>query len=386
MKIIQWYDTFNYELGGAPTSILALAEGMKDVESEVIVNAVRNFPLIQKHSENVSIRSFLPYEVFYSTKLFLLPYKLLLEYIRFKNKKEYLENTKYDILNVNGPTVNWRFIEFDKVLHKPFLQKITNFKFVNKPKLLTLRGMPSDLTNNPIDIYNEKRMIEMFDNIICVDKNIYYSVMKHIKSKNLKKNVWFIPNFVDTSIFKYTIPSHNEKLKILFIGRLDPSRGLDLVYRLIKNLPNYVELYIIGSAISDKLEKFKRFIAGRENIKFYPNIPNRLIPKYIERCDVVLNPVKIEGISRVSLESLSCGRPVIMLNIGDRYPTIHGKTGYLIKEDINELLSLLEYINNNKNELEELGKNGRNIIEKEYSKEAIIPRIKKVYENILEEK
>jgi len=386
MKIIQWYDTFNYVIGGAPTSVLALADAMKDVESEVIVNAVRDFPLIQKYSENVNIRSFLPYEVFHGTKLFLLPYKLLLEYIRFKNKKEYLENTNYDILNINGPTVNWRFINFDKVLHMPFLQKITNFKFVNKPKVLTLRGMPSDSTNNPIDIYNEKIMIDMFENIICVDKNLYYSAMKHIESKNLEKNIWFIPNFVDTSIFKYTKSHHNEKLKILFIGRLDHSRGLDLVYGLIKNLPNYVELHIIGSAIGDQLEEFKYFIAGKENIKFYPNISNRLIPKYIERCDVVLNPVKVEGISRASLESLSCGRPVIMLDMGDRHPTIHGKTGYLIKEGINELLSLLGYINNNKNELEKLGRNGRKIIEEEYSKEVIIPKIKKVYENILEEK
>lgn len=71
-----------------------------------------------------------------------------------------------------------------------------------------------------------------------------------------------------------------------------------------------------------------------------------------------------------------------MLDKGNRYPTIHGKTGYLIKEDINELLSLLEYINDNRSELEKLGRNARKIVEEQFSTDVIIPKIKKIYENL----
>jgi len=387
MKIIQWIDKFNPPLGGGPTSVLALINGMQDVKFEVVANAVYCHPLIEKYSGSAIISSFLPYDITGHPKYkgiykaLLLPYKTLSEYIRFKNKKKYLEKADYDILHVNGPEINYGFTTFDRLLHNPFFQKITNFKFVNKPKILTLHGTPSLETNNPADFYNEKRMIEMFDNIICVEGYIYEYVKKYAESKNAK-NVWFIPNFVDANKFKYTLPTYNEKLKVLFIGRLDPTRGLDLLYGLIKNLPEYIELQIIGSGASIKINELDSLIDNKTNIKFYPNIQNELIPKYIENADIILNPVKVEGISRSSLESLSCGRPVIMLDKGNRYPTIHGKTGYLIKEDINELLSLLEYINDNRSELEKLGRNARKIVEEQFSTDVIIPKIKKIYENL----
>lgn len=389
MKIIQWLDKFYPPMGGGPTFVITLTGSMPDIEFVIMANASYGYPIVKQYSKNTLIQSFLPNDIIHNSrykgiaKPILLPYKVISEYIRFKKKQKFLEMECYDILHINGPEINYGFTTFDRQLHGSFFQKIANFNFINKPKVLTLHGMPSLQTNNYCDFYNEKRMIEIFDNIICVEKFIYEHVKEYTESRNLQKNVWFIPNFVDTDKFKFTEPTYKEKIKVLFIGRLDPVRGLDLIYRLIKNLPGYVELDIIGSGNNNQLNELKSFINGKRDIKFYENIQNEFIPKYIADCDIVLNPGKLEGISRASLESLSCGRPVIMLDVGDRYPTIHHKTGYLIKDDINELLYLFEYINNNRRELENLGKNARKIIEDEFSNDIITPKIKNIYKDLI---
>jgi len=388
MKVIQWLDKFNPPLGGGPTAVLALINGMQDVEFEVVTNAAYGHPLIEKYSKNAIIHSFLPYDITQHPKYngvakpFMLPYKVISEYTRFKNKKKYLEKSDYDILHVNGPEINYGFTTFDRLFHKPFLQKITNFKFADKPKVLTLHGMPSDQTNNPADIYAEKRMIAMFDNIICVGMHIYTRVQNYVEVINQKKNIWFIPSSIDTNNFKYTTPNQNEKLKVLFIGRLSDDWELSLSGSLIKNLPQYAEFHIIGSGKVNIIKKIKSLIE-RRTVIFHTNIPNELIPMYISNADVVLNPVKTEGTSRVKLEAMSCGRPVIALDNDGKYPVINGKTGYIIKDDINELLSLLEYINDNRNELEKLGENARKIVEEEFSNEVIIPKIKKIYLDLM---
>lgn len=389
MKVIQWLDKFYPPLGGGPASILTLMNGLKEIEFEVITNASFEYPNLQQYSSNVSIRCFLPYDVtqrsFYKelTKPLYFPYKVASEYVRFKNKKKFLINAEYDILHVNGPELNYGFITFDRLLHRPFLQKISRFDFVNKPKVLTLRGTPSLQTNNYADLCNERQIIEMFDTIICVEKYIYHKLREQDKLTDMGINVFYIPNSVDINIFDYNVPKYSEKLKLLFIGRLAPVRGLNLIYDLIQNLPNYVELIIIGSGTSNRIKEFRSRIEGKRNVTFYQNVRNNLVSKYIKDCDIILNPVKVEGISRVSLESLACGRPVIMLDKGNRYPVINGKTGYLIKEDINELLSLLDSINTNKEELQRFGQRGRKIIENEFSNEVVLQKIENIYKELI---
>ena len=233
MKVIQWLDKFHPPLGGGPTAVLTLINYMQDVEFEIITNAVDGFPLTEKYSCNAFIHSFSPYDIVHLakykgiTKPFMLPRKVISEYIRFNNKCKYLEKTEYDILHVNGPGINYGFSTFDRLAHIYFLQTISNFNFVNKPKLLTLHGMPSLQTNNYADVKNEAKIIKHFDNIICVEKYICDYVTREAKSKHMQKNIWFIPNSIDITKFNYTIPSYDNNLKVLFIGRLDHVRGLE---------------------------------------------------------------------------------------------------------------------------------------------------------------
>ena len=87
------------------------------------------------------------------------------------------------------------------------------------------------------------------------------------------------------------------------------------------------------------------------------------------------------------LEALSCEVPVVASDVGGTNEVVqNSKTGYLFENGI--IKKAIEYINliNQKQEYEELGKNGRELIKKKYSWEAITEKIILIYKKILNEK
>ena len=390
MKVIQLADGFYPLIGGGSIAIRTWIENMPDVRFEVITNALPSQNLLEHYpySTNCYIRRFLPVDITYSPiykgriKLPLFPYKILSEWLRFSRKIKYLKRAEYDILHFNGPVTNYGFFMFDRILHRSCLTKLNDFSSIRHPKVLTLHGLPSEFTNNRADKENEERIIRMFDNIICVKSHIATKVKEYSKKIGQDKNVWFIPNSVATTLFSFAPLPNEDKLKVGFIGRLAEDNGLDLLIKLLDNLPSYAKIHIAALGKTDSINEFKSRFAKTERIHFYPNVPYKDLPRIFHGIDILFNPVKVPGLSRASLESMSCGRPVIMINTGDRYPTVQNKTGFLINEDIHELLELLECLNNNRKLLTRLGKKAREITEKEFSHDVIIPKLKNIYESL----
>jgi len=312
------------------------------------------------------------------TKKILFPYRVLTDIIRIKNKHEYLKKSNYDLVHFHGSGVGGALIKLSYMLKSvKVIEKLTDFSYV-EPKILTVHGLSFFMTDNPLVKEQEMEFINQFENIICVDEGLYNFLDENLEGKR----IWHVPNSVDTKKFKFTHLSSNKKLRIGFIGRLEESRGISLLYDLINKLSSYVEVYVLGAGNSIAIERFKSKV-DMSKIYFKTNVSYENVYKFYRKFDVLLNPVIAEGISRVTLEAMSSGRPVIMLSTGNRYPIINKKTGYLIKYDINELLSLLQYLHGNRDELKKIGKSAREIVEKEYNNKVIIAKIGEIYEKTI---
>jgi glycosyltransferase involved in cell wall biosynthesis len=388
-KILQYNPRFYPIIGGGELYIANIVRGIKEYYFDIITNALSGYPLRERFSNNAQVLRFLPYDwnlISSHTKKLdkaLFPYRLLSDIIRLRKKYAYLKKSKFDLLHVHGIGFEVNFLRVDSWLKFPILTKLIDFTFVSAPKLLTMHNLISPFMNNSVAKKFEHHIIDQFDNIIAVDKNIQSYVEEYVEDTNQDKKIWFIPNSVDTKLFTFTEAIENKKLKIGFIGRLERSRGLKLLYNLIRNLPDYVEMHVIGAGSATYMDRFKSNI-DISKIHFYKNVKNEDIPKILSKVDVLFNPVLAEGISRITLEAMSCGRPVIMLDKGDRYPIMHNHTGYLISENTIELFELLQYLQDNKNELQKIGKNARKIVEREFSNDVVIPEIKKVYIALME--
>lgn len=388
-KIIHYNPRFYPIMGGGEVYIANIIQNIPKYNYEILSNALLNHPLIEKYSENTQIKRFLPYDLNLKPmenrriNNFLFPYRLFSDILRQRSKFNYLNKTDYQLLHVHGMGFENNFLRVDNSFGFNFLTRFLNFRSIKKPRLITIHNLISPfLQSNVVKTY-EYSIIDQFENIICVDKKIEVVIKEYIKAKNQNKNIWFIPNSVNTDIFKYKELPERKKLTIGFIGRLEASRGLNFLHNLISNLPEYIELLVVGSGNRLIVDKFKSE-SRNSNIIFYETLNNNKIPEILGEIDILFNPVQAEGISRITLEAMSCGRPVIMIDKGDRYPLIHGKTGYLIQENINSLITLLLSLQDKKQEIITLGENARNIVEKEFSNKAIMPRIRKIYEELIE--
>ncbi|KAF5436401.1 Glycosyltransferase involved in cell wall bisynthesis [Candidatus Methanophagaceae archaeon] len=380
----QYYDGYYKASGGVETYITDITKNL-EYEFEILTDAIPGYPLLEKTSRRVTIRRFKPYNYALTpyktlqTKKILFPYRVLTDTIRMKNKHKHLKEVTYDLVHFHGSGVGGALTRLSyKLKSLKLVETLTDFSYV-EPKLLTVHGLSCLMTDNLLVKEEEMNFINQFENIICVDERLYIFLRENFTDKR----IWHVPNSVDIKRFEFIPLSKDKNLRVGFIGRLEKSRGISLLNDLIINLPPYVELYVLGAGNSTDIEKFKSQV-DITKIHFETNVRYEEIHEVYRNFDVLLNPVIAEGISRVTLEAMSSGRPVIMLNKGNRYPVINEKTGYLINYNINELLRLLQYLHESDNELKGVAKNARETVKKEYSKEVVIPNLKRIYMNLID--
>ena len=386
-RIIHYINTIYPAIGGGSSHRDNLIRNLPEYEFVVVSNTHSGSLTTDQHPKNVLIKRFPrhllinPSNKFFNIRYISYPFRLIKDIQTIRSKLNYFKKSDFDLLHVHGVAFYQDLLRLNKITGVDIYERIVDFSEI-KPSLITLHNFFPSYTKDKITINAYNHYIDMFENIICVDEHIYTYVKQYTSSHFKNKNIWFIPNSVDINKFKFTPIKKTNKFRIGFIGRLSEERGVDLLVKLMKNLPNFVELHIVGAGDVDKFQRLHGIIQN-DQLHFYPNMLNERIPMFLNDIDLLFNPVVVEGISLATLESMASGRPVIMLNIGNRYPVINYETGYLINESIDELLDILEYIHTNFEEHILIGCNARQIIENEFSNEKIIPKIKEVYDNLM---
>ncbi len=154
-----------------------------------------------------------------------------------------------------------------------------------------------------------------------------------------------IPCGVDTNLFrpldmeecKKRIDLQNKRV-ILFVGRIEPLKGLDLLLQAVAQVENQenLRLVIVGGR-KENYEEISRLqvlaeTLGIESItQFKGAVPQDQLPIYYNAADICLLPSYYESFGLVALEAQACGTPVIASRVGG-LPTIvrDNETGYLI--------------------------------------------------------
>lgn len=389
IKILQYNHSFYPILDGSSNYIKDIVTSIQDCEFEVITTGLFGYPCVEKISNNTIVRRFSPKDVLRLSgkspiRYIFYPFGLIIEWIRLWKECRYMINSKYDILHVHSidASISWFLCnKFRTFFFMDLIFKIIRFDKIKKQKLLTIHGLP--INSNPLfDRYIDE-LLKNFCIIVCVDKNIH-DYFRKFDADIKTENILYIANSVDVKRFKFCEKNRDkDNFSVGFIGRLEYSRGIDLIIDLIDRLPQHITLVIIGAGNKLAIDNFKKKVDGSK-IEFYSNIPNDKIPEYIQKFDVLLNPVLVEGISRITLESMSCGCPVIMINKGDRYPVIHNMTGFLVEPNVEYILNMLSYINADMNKLDEIGIAARRIIESEFSTTIFSKRYIKLYKTLVE--
>lgn len=153
---------------------------------------------------------------------------------------------------------------------------------------------------------------------------------------------------------------------VLFVGRLIPEKGVELLLESVKSWDKDISLKIIGSGPLEA--KVKEVVSNSPNVEYIEGIDSRKLPIYYSGSDLLIVPsVSEEGFGRVILESLACGTPAIGSKRGAIPEALDNTVGKIIDISSENIKEAVQYFYMFKNELKKLAKNCRKFAERRYS-------------------
>jgi glycosyltransferase involved in cell wall biosynthesis len=194
---------------------------------------------------------------------------------------------------------------------------------------------------------------------------------------NKDKKVSVITHSVDRSYF-YKKKNKNNKLKILYVGRIVKEKGIDIIKKLIlldKN-KNF-DFTLVGNG---KDEYILEDIIERENVHYLGKIKDKnILGDIYRKSDVLIVPSKKtktweELFGIVIIEAIISGViPIATDHVGPK-EIINNKNGFIIKESKNmhiEIYNILNKLMNNRVLMENIKNNLENESKKYDSKKIL---------------
>jgi teichuronic acid biosynthesis glycosyltransferase TuaC len=134
---------------------------------------------------------------------------------------------------------------------------------------------------------------------------------------------------------------------VLFVGRLDPAKGivelLDAFVSLANRLPNLRLAYIGDGPGGEQLRRKAKDAALESRIFLANACSSEEVAQWLAASNVLALPSYAEGCPNVIIEALSCGRPVIGTNVGGIPELINEECGILVApRDMQGLANAIE--------------------------------------------
>jgi glycosyltransferase involved in cell wall biosynthesis len=133
--------------------------------------------------------------------------------------------------------------------------------------------------------------------------------------------------------------SDRTPVRIVFLGRLHPTKGLDILLQAISSLPNApLELHVYGIREDPEgayARALRQAAAGDPRIRFCAPVPSDQVPTLLRGFDVLAVPSRwLETGPLVVLEAFAAGVPVIGSKLGGLVELVDdGVNGLLVEPE-----------------------------------------------------
>ncbi len=245
------------------------------------------------------------------------------------------EDTPYDILHSHYWLSGVAAMQLARRWDVPH---ITMFHTLGRLKQL---ANPNEIEPS-IRLEMERWLIQQADRIIASTDEERMQIIRHCGAT--PGHVQVIPCGVDLKRFmsqdrqqareKLGLKRHQPVL--LFVGRLDPFKGPDLLLRAAAMMEQDAQVVIVGGKTTgDKEIQQLRELAAQlkisKRVLFTGARPQQELPMIYSAADVTVIPSYHESFGLAAVESLACSTPVVATRAGGLTTVVrHGETGYLV--------------------------------------------------------
>lgn len=228
-------------------------------------------------------------------------------------------------------------------------------------------------------IQAEKEIVEHADCIVTSTEEGKNNLI-HLYGGQPQK-IRVIPAGVDLDLFH---PADREEARrelaleeyrrvLLFAGRLQPFKGLDLLLHAMTYLPNHgtTRLLVVGGNAGKKDEMVKmnslvNDLGIGSMVGFVGQVEHDRMPTFYNAADICVVPSYHESFGMVAVEALASGTPVLASRVGGLATIVRdGETGYLFDERSPEVLATYLCLLMSENEIRKsMAQSARQSVEK----------------------
>lgn len=148
-----------------------------------------------------------------------------------------------------------------------------------------------------------------------------------------------------TNRFDSTVSRHEarqavglEGTLVLTVARLCKWKNIDLLIKLVPDLPLGSKLVIVGDGPEEEaLKALAAELGVAERVVFAGRIPQQRVALYMRSADVFVLNTRYEGLSHTILEAMDVGLPIVATAVGGNMELVDdGVNGFLVEVDNRE--------------------------------------------------
>ena len=215
----------------------------------------------------------------------------------------------------------------------------------------TLGRLKNSVAKTPAEVEPEIRLSEEDRIVRLADRVVAANVVERAHLAwyygASTDRIAVIPCGVDTELFRPMPQVEAKRLLalppdplLLYVGRLQPIKGLETLLDAMTALDGAAQLLIVGgdqdepeNGHADYLRERVSVLGLRERVSFLGAQPQERLRLFYAAADATVMPSYYESFGMVALEAMACGSPVIASRVGGLTTTVRdGVTGFLVPE------------------------------------------------------
>ncbi len=293
MKIAQVTHRYHPNIGGIETHVKEISERLAQNYDVEVVTADLSPSLKRTETLNgVKITRFSSLKwgntVYFSPKI-----------------RSYLKQNSFDIIHAHNyhalPALSATMAAEDNLVFTPHYHGVGS-------------SLGTDILLKPYSFFG-KKIFRKARKVICVSEFERSCIKRDFAVDDSLISV--IPNGINLASIRNAQPFENKGNLILYIGRLDRYKNIDLVLHAMPYLPDYT-FYIIGKSGNYKRELLSLIstLDVSERVKILDTVSDEDKNRWLKTCSLLVNLSDMEAFGITVLEAVAAGKPAIVNNAG----------------------------------------------------------------------